>query len=109
MDGKQLRTTGAFTAVEFLRIQAQHVYTETDRALGETGFRIEDEALRPLFTLALGVGRVDVVAIEVGVAQVQRGFGVIGKAFGLAGHGQGEGQAAATDQAEGMATGESWA
>ncbi|MNY23845.1 hypothetical protein D3C86_1575280 [compost metagenome] len=56
--------------------------------------------MRPLFSLALGVGRVGVVAVDVGVAQVQRGLGVVGETFGLAGDGQDEGQAAAADQAQ---------
>ncbi|MNY32518.1 hypothetical protein D3C86_1667400 [compost metagenome] len=106
MDRQQLRAARALTAVEFLRVHTEHIHPETDGALSEPGFGVEDEVLRPLFSLALGVVRVGEVSIDVGVTQVQRGLGVIDETFGLAGHGQGEDQAAATDQTEGMATDE---
>jgi hypothetical protein len=79
VDRQQLRAPGALTAIKFLRIQPQHIDAETDGALGEAGFGIEDKALRPLFSLALSIGRVDEVAVEVGVAQVQVDLGTFDK------------------------------
>ncbi len=76
---QQLRAAGAFTAIEFYRIQAEHVHAETDGALGETGFGVEDEVLRPFFSLALRLGRVGEVAVDVEVAQVQVGAGALDK------------------------------
>ncbi|MNN41509.1 hypothetical protein D3C81_1556320 [compost metagenome] len=81
-----MRTARTFAAIELLRVHAKDVEPEADRALGEAGFGIEDEVLRPLFSLALRVGRVDEVAVEVGIAQVQRGFAVFEKAFGIGAH-----------------------
>ncbi|MNI19085.1 hypothetical protein D3C73_725090 [compost metagenome] len=110
MDRQQLRTTGAFTTVELLRIHAQDVNAKADSALGEARLGIEDEVLRPLLSLALGVGRVGVVTVEVGVAQVQRGLAIIDKTFGAGCHRHGQhSQAAATDQAQGIAANEGMA
>jgi len=101
MDRQQLRTASAFATIELLRVHAKDVEAEADGALGEAGFGVENEVLRPFFSLALRIGRVDEVAVEVGVAQVQRGFAVVKKAFGIGAHRQGQSEAAATDQAEG--------
>ena len=94
---QQLRATGAFAAVEFHRVQPQHIHAEADGALGEPGFGIEDETLRPLLSLALSLGRVGEVAVDVEVAQVQVDLGAFDKArlFGLgrqgrAGQGDGD-------------------
>jgi len=76
---QQLRTASAFAAIELHRVQAQHVHAETDRALGEAGAGVEDETLRPLFSLALGLGRVGEVAVDVEVAQVEVGRGAVDK------------------------------
>ncbi|MNI56271.1 hypothetical protein D3C73_1112640 [compost metagenome] len=85
---QQLRTTGAFAAIELHRVQPQYVHAETDGALGEPGFGIEDEALRPLLSLALSLGRVGEVAIDVEVAQVEVDLGAFDKAvFGRGGEG----------------------
>ena len=101
MDRQQLCTASAFATIELLRVQPEHVYAETHGALGEAGPGIEDEALRPLFSLALRIVRVGEIAVEVSVAQVQRGFAVFEKAFGGGAHGQGENETAAADQAKG--------
>ncbi len=95
-----MRAPGAFTAIELLRIQAQHIKPETDGALGEAGFCIEDEVLCPLFCLGLRIGRVGEVTVEVGVAQVKCGRGVIDKTVGLGVEGQGDCQAAEADKTE---------
>ncbi|MNX81271.1 hypothetical protein D3C86_1129540 [compost metagenome] len=86
---QQLRTAGAFAAVELHRIQTQHIHAEADSALGEPGFGIEDETLRPLLSLALGLGRVGEVAIDVEVAQVQVDLGALDKTRFLGAGGQG--------------------
>ncbi|KWV84811.1 hypothetical protein PFLmoz3_05525 [Pseudomonas fluorescens] len=103
MHRQQLGTGGAFAAIKLLRIQAQHVNPETDRALGKAGLGIKDKILRPLFGLALGVGRVGEVAIEVGITQVERGLGVVDKAFGVGTQRQSDGQAAETEKAQASA------
>jgi len=77
MHRQQLGVGGTFAAIELDRIQAQYVHAEADSALGETGAGIEDEALGPFFALALRVGRVDEVAVDVEVAQVEAGLGVL--------------------------------
>jgi len=76
---QQLGTASTFAAIEFHRVQAQHVHAETDGALGKTGPGVENEALRPLFGLALGLGRVGEVAVDVEVAQVQVDLGPVDK------------------------------
>ncbi|MNP13925.1 hypothetical protein D3C76_1062270 [compost metagenome] len=95
---QQLRTGRATAAVELDRVHAQHVNAETDGALGEAGLGVEDETLGPFLGFALGGVVVDEVAIEVGVAQVQRGLGIIDEAFGVGGGGQKRGKAAAAEQ-----------
>lgn len=94
LKGKKIVAT-----VELDRIQAQHVHAETDGALGEAGTGIQNEALRPFFGLALWVGRVNEVTVDVEVAQVEGGLGVfqetalVGSEDGEgAGHGQQAGQ-----------------
>ena len=99
---QQLRTAGAFAAIEFHRIQAQHIHAEPDGALGETGLGVENETLRPLFSLALSLGRVGEVAVDVEVAQVQVDLGAFDKTclFGLGGQGragQGDGDQAGNE------------
>ncbi|MCY1294196.1 hypothetical protein D9M70_434820 [compost metagenome] len=100
MHRQQLRALGAATAVEFDRVQAEHVHAEADAALGEAGACVEDETLRPLPGLVLVAG-VDVVAVEVEVAQVQSGLGVFDEAaVGEGGQGAGgdrQGQAGGYD------------
>ncbi|MNF66860.1 hypothetical protein D3C84_486590 [compost metagenome] len=86
---QQLRTAGAFAAVELHRIQTEHIHAEPDGALGEPGLGIEDETLRPLLSLALGLGRVGEVAIDVEVAQVQVDLGALDKTRFLGAGGQG--------------------
>ncbi|MCY1412750.1 hypothetical protein D9M71_281650 [compost metagenome] len=96
---QQLRTAGAFAAVELHRIQTQHIHAEADSALGEPGFGIEDETLRPLLSLALGLGRVGEVAVDVEVAQVQVDLGALDKTRFLGAGGQGRAGQGNGDQA----------
>ncbi|MCY1300892.1 hypothetical protein D9M70_504790 [compost metagenome] len=93
MHWQQLGATGALAAIQLHREQAEQVGAETHRPFGEAGLGVEDEALRPLFGLALGIGRVDEVAVDVEVAQVQADLGVFGETGGLDAGGQ-QGEAA---------------
>ncbi|MCY1405108.1 hypothetical protein D9M71_203420 [compost metagenome] len=94
MHRQQVRTGRALAAIELDRIQAEHIDTEADDALSEPGAGVEDETLGPFLGLALRVGRVDEVAVDVEVAQVEVDLGIFGKAaFGRQGrecasHGQ---------------------
>ncbi|CAI8959709.1 hypothetical protein EMIT0357P_60090 [Pseudomonas marginalis] len=90
VDRQQLGTAGAFAAIELLGIQPQHIDAEPHGALGEAGLGVENKTLRPLFGLALGVARVGEVAVEVGVAQVERGLGIIDETVGMGEEGQGK-------------------
>ncbi|MNK95355.1 hypothetical protein D3C87_1155890 [compost metagenome] len=96
---QQLGAARAFAAIKLYRIQAQHVHAEADGALGEAGFGVEDEALRPLFSLALGLGRVGEVTVDIEVAQVEIDLGALDEAgfFSRCGQrraGQGQGDQA---------------
>ncbi len=84
---QQLSPARAFAAVELHRIQAQHIHAEADGALGEAGFGVENETLCPFFSLALGLGRVGEVAVDVEIAQVQVDLGTFDKTR-LLGHGR---------------------
>ncbi|MNE30735.1 hypothetical protein D3C80_1242670 [compost metagenome] len=86
---QQVCARRALAAIELDRVQAQYIDTEADQALGKAGAGVEDEALGPFLGLALRVGRVDEVAVDVEIAQVEAGLGVLDKAaFGREG-GQG--------------------
>ncbi|MNT06982.1 hypothetical protein D3C72_1416690 [compost metagenome] len=82
MDRQQLGAAGALAAVELDRVEPQRIHPEAHRALGEAGADVENEILRPLFGLALRIGRVGEVAVDVEVAQVQVGAGIFNEALG---------------------------
>ena len=92
---QQLRAARALTAIELDRIQPEYVHAKANGALGEAGFGVENETLRPLLGLALGLGRVGEVAVDVEVAQVEVDLGAFNEAafFGAGWQGQtGDGQ-----------------
>ncbi|MNL69454.1 hypothetical protein D3C87_1943170 [compost metagenome] len=69
----------AFAAIQAHPQQAERVHTKADGAIGEAGFVIEQEALRPFCCLALpgGTGAIAVVVVEVVVAKTQGGLAVL--------------------------------
>ena len=95
---QQLSAGRALATVEFLRVQPQHIHPEAHRTLGKAGLDVENEVLRPLFGLALRVVGVGVVAVDIGVAQGQRGFGVVDETFGQARQRQRQAHAAKSEQ-----------
>ncbi|MNM49960.1 hypothetical protein D3C81_609800 [compost metagenome] len=77
---QQPGAVGAATAIELDRPQPQHIHAEPDRPFGETRTRIEDKALRPFLGLALRVAGVGEVAVDIEIAQAERGLGILDKA-----------------------------
>ncbi|KWV87090.1 hypothetical protein PFLmoz3_02936 [Pseudomonas fluorescens] len=86
---QQLRAARATPAIKLERVQAQHIHTKTDCALGEPGLGVENETLRPLLRATLSLRRIGVVAVEEEITQVEVGAGVFEKAVILGENGQG--------------------
>jgi hypothetical protein len=85
MDREQLRAPSTLAAIELDRIQAEHINTETDRALGETGAGVENEVLGPFLGNALRVGGVDEIAVDEEIPDVQIHFGIVDESGCLGG------------------------